>query len=283
MTGASPRTPVEVPGGSVAYREVGEGPPIVFVHGLLVDATIWQGVAESVAARGFRCVLPSLPLGSHRTPMRPDADLSPVGLAAIIEAFMAALDLTDVTLVGNDTGGALCQLVVTRFPERVGRLVLTNCDAFERYLPPTFRYLQWMARVPGAAAVLAQTMRFRPMQRLPIAYGGLAKRPIPQDLVDAWVEPVRRDAGVRRDVTKALRGIDKGLLIDAATRFGSFERPVLLAWGVDDPHFRLQDARRMAELFPNARLEPIEDCRTFVPLDQPERLVELVAAFAGPT
>ena len=134
--------------GQIAYRDSGSGPTIVFLHGAFVDGTLWRKVVPELED-GFRCVVPDLPLGSHRRPIDPDADLSPPGLAKLIAAFLAELELDDVTLIGNDTGGALCQLAVTRHPERIGRLVLTPCDAYEHFPPPAFRYLQVLARIPG--------------------------------------------------------------------------------------------------------------------------------------
>src|SRR3954454_18378020 len=113
---------VNLPQGTIRYRDRGQGPPIVFVHGALVNGDLWRKVVPELA-KDFRCVTPDLPLGSHEIPMPANADLSPPAVAKLIADFLAALDLTDVTLVGNDTGGAMCQLVVTSHPERIGRLV----------------------------------------------------------------------------------------------------------------------------------------------------------------
>jgi pimeloyl-ACP methyl ester carboxylesterase len=275
---------VEVPGGTIAYRDRGEGPPIVFVHGLLVDATIWQEVAESVAARGFRCVMPSLPLGSHRTPMGPEADLSPVGLAAIIDAFLEALDLTGVTLVGNDTGGAICQLVAAHHPARLGRLVLTPCDAYENFLPPAFRPLQYAARVPGLLTALMQGGRIGPMRRGPLGFGLLTKRrPIDDETLKGYIDPFLADPRVRRDALKVLRGISNRQTLEAAERLRSFDHPTLLAWAPEDRFFKLRYAERLAAEIPGARLVEIEDSLTFVPEDQPERLADAIAQFVRET
>ena len=119
---------VQLPQGTIDYRERGTGEPIVFVHGALVNADLWRKVVPALA-KDFHCIAPDLPLGSHTRPLPADADLSPNGAAKLIADFIESLGLDNVTLVGNDTGGALCQLVVTRHPQRIGRLVLTNCDA----------------------------------------------------------------------------------------------------------------------------------------------------------
>lgn len=266
--------------GTIRYREVGDpaGPPVVFVHGLLVNGLLWRKVVPRLAGE-LRCIVPDWPLGSHDLPMAAGADLSPGGVARLIADVLEALSLEDVTLVANDSGGALCQLVVTRFPERVGRLVLTPCDAYDNFLPPLFRYLQLLARVPGGAVVGMQMLRVPLLRRLPIAYGWLAKRPIERAVQDAYVAPILRDAGVRRDATAFLRGIDKRDTLAAAERFGDFRKPVLLAWAAEDRVFPLRYAERLAGAFPHARLEPIADSYTFVPEDQPDQLADLIAAF----
>src|SRR3954452_8383668 len=143
--GTAEQMRAELPQGPIAYREVGSGPPVVFVHGLLVDRRLWDGVADRLGGRA-RCIAPDWPMGSHRLPMRPDADLSPPGMAATIAGFIDSLSLDDVTLVGNDTGGAICQILVTSHPERIGRLVLTNCDSYEHFPPGPFKLMPSIAK-----------------------------------------------------------------------------------------------------------------------------------------
>jgi pimeloyl-ACP methyl ester carboxylesterase len=270
----------ELSQGTISYTDRGSGRPIVFVHGVLVDGALWDPVIAELG-EGQRSIAPNLPLGSHRTAMKPDADLSPPGLAKLVADFLGALDLQDVTLVGNDTGGAVSQLVATRHPERIGRLVLTNCDAFEHFPPRAFAYLKALPRVPGAMWTTAQSMRLGAMQRSPLAYGMLAKRRIDRALLDSWTEPLRADAGVRRDTAKVLRGFSKRYTLEAAERLRSFDRPTLIAWGRDDRFFKAADAERLAKTIPNARLEWVDDARTFVSIDQPGRLSELLEGFTS--
>jgi pimeloyl-ACP methyl ester carboxylesterase len=270
---------VTIPQGTIRYRESGEGPPIVFVHGLLVDGRLWRKVTP-LLEQSYRCIVPDLPLGSHPVPMNPDADLSPPGLARIIDAFLAALDLEDVTLVANDTGGAISQITAAHHPDRIGRLVLTNCDAFENFLPPAFRPLQWAARVPGMLTGVMQGMRLGPMRRLPIAFGWLIKRDFAGAPTREWVEPFLHDRRIRRDTVKVLKGIDPEHTFDAADKLRHFDRPTLLAWATEDRFFAPSFAERLAVTIPDARLEWIEDSYTFVSEDQPERLASLIESFA---
>ena len=270
---------LKIPHGTVRYRESGEGPPIVFLHGLLVDGQLWRKVTP-LLHDNFRCVVPDLPLGSHTLPMDPHADLSPPGMARLVADLLDALGLEDVTLVANDTGGAIAQITAANHPERIGRIVLTNCDAFENFLPPAFRPLQWAARAPGALTGMMQGMRLAPMRRLPIAYGWLIKRDFAGAPTREWVMPYLADRGVRRDTIKLLKGIDPKHTFAAAETLRGWDKPALLAWAVEDRFFKLSYAERLAQTIPGTRLERIEDSYTFVPEDQPERLAELIGSFA---
>jgi pimeloyl-ACP methyl ester carboxylesterase len=271
---------IKLPQGNIHYRETGEGPPIVFVHGLLVDGRLWRKVTPLLEDR-FRCIVPELPLGSHPEPLNPDADLSPPGLARIVAGFLEGLDVQDVTLVGNDTGGAISQITAANHPERIGRLLLTNCDAFENFLPPAFRPLQWAAKVPGGLTGMMAGMRFSALRRLPIAYGWLIKRDFADAPTREWVDPYLTNKGIRRDTIKVLKGIDPKYTIEAAEKLRTFDRPAMLAWAVEDRFFKLSFGERLAEAIQGATLERIEDSYTFVSEDQPERLAELLGAFAG--
>ncbi len=270
---------VELDAGTIRYRDSGSGSTIVFAHGLLVDGALWRKVTPRLEGE-FRCVVPDLPLGSHREAMKADADLTPPGVAKILADFIAALELDDVTLVGNDTGGAISQLVAANHPERLGRLVLTPCDAYENFLPPFFRPMQYAAKVPGLLTALVQPVRFRAVQRSPLGFGMLISPDnVDPDVLDSWVRPYLTNAGVRRDAIKFLRSISNRYTIEAAEKLRSFDRPVLIAWAPEDRFFKLRFAERLEDEIPNARLVRIENSRTFVSEDQPERLAEEIAQF----
>ena len=278
QTNNGARATIEIPQGKVAYRELGEGEPILFVHGLLVDGRLWDGVAERLAPR-FRCIVPDWPMGSHRIAMNPDADLSPPGLAEVIVAALDALGLERATIVGNDTGGAVSQMLTAAHPDRVERLVLTNCDTFEHFPPFPFNGLPMIARLPGGTSALQAPFRFGAVRRL--SFAPLAKRKIDPQLVDSWLEPAAADSEIKGDLTKILRGIRKQELIEADEKLRSFERPVRFAWGTDDRFFKRSHAERLAATLRDARIADVADAATFVPLDQPARVAELVAEFVA--
>jgi pimeloyl-ACP methyl ester carboxylesterase len=266
--------------GPLDYRELGSGPPVVFVHGLMVNADLWREVVPGVAAAGYRCLAPDWPLGSHSRPLPPSTDLSPPGVAQMIADFLTGLDLTDVTLVANDTGGALVQLLLATDPSRVGRVVLTSCDALERFFPPQFRFLPLAARTPFFGPLTSRLLRPHWARRLPLAYGLLSHHEIPAWVTDSYVHPLR-DRGVQQDLRRFLLGVHPRHTIGAASSLASFHHPVLLPWAEDDRLFPMSLGRRLAALFPDARLVPVSRSRTFVPEDQPALLTELITDFAA--
>ncbi|MEA2497473.1 MAG: hypothetical protein QOJ29_5384 [Thermoleophilaceae bacterium] len=192
---------VQLPEGPLGYHDAGSGPVLLFVHGVFANAALWSNVVPLLSDR-YRCIVPDFPLGSHTIPM--GSQLSPFVVADMIGELIDELGLKDATLVGNDTGGALCQMLVVRRPGVVKRMVLTNCDAYDKFPPQPFTYLTLVPRIPGAISVLANSMRLHVNRRLPIAYGWLSKT-MSREVEDSFVNPVIRDKGVRADIAGFLR------------------------------------------------------------------------------
>lgn len=274
-------TSVEVGGATLDVARAGDpdGPPVVFVHGVLVDHTLWTDVAAALAPAGHDIHLPTWPLGSHRHPVPSDVDLTPTGVADLVAAYLEREDLTDVTVVANDSGGAFTQFLVARRPERVGRVVFTNCDTFERFPPFPFNWLFAAARRPGLGRALLLPARWSRL-RDGLAYGSLVATPLDPDRTRRWVEPYLADPRVREDLARLCRRVEPEALVANADQLRRFDRPVLMAWGADDRFFRLADAHRLAGCFPDAEVVPIDRARTFVPLDQPDRVGDLIVRFA---
>jgi pimeloyl-ACP methyl ester carboxylesterase len=248
---------------------------VVFVHGILVDNRLWSVPAERLAELGYRCYLPNLPLGSHTIPVADPAMLSPAGVAGLVHDFLIELNLDDVTLVGNDTGGGICQLIVDAHPERIGRLVLTNCDAFEQFPPFPFTLVFALLRGPVSIKALAEGLRLRPLRHSPLGYGLLVAHPDPR-LTDSWVTPARRHVGIRRDLAALLRAVAATDLTDVGPRLSRFTKPVTLVWGQRDRCFTPQLGRRLAAAFPTSTLIEVPDATTFVSLDNPAAVVDAV-------
>jgi pimeloyl-ACP methyl ester carboxylesterase len=257
----------------------------VLLHGLMMDASLWDGPIAELSP-GHRCVAPTLPLGAHRHPMRPDADLSLPGIARLVAEFMDRLELTDVTLVGNDTGGALVQLLMAGgLSPALGGAVLVSCDAFDNFPPGlTGKTLVAAGRLPpGLFGVFMQQMRLRPVRRLPIAFGWLTKRG--DAAVTRWMRPVLTEAGIRRDTVRVLRAVAasarSGLLVATAERLPEFKHPALVVWASEDRVMPPEHGGRLAALLPDGRLVEVEDSYTLIPLDQPARLAAIIGEFTS--
>jgi pimeloyl-ACP methyl ester carboxylesterase len=233
----------------------------------------------------YRCILPTLPLGAHRHPMRPDADLSMKGIASLVSEFLERLELSDVTLVVSDWGGPLL-LASNGASSRISRLVLTSCEAFDN-VPPGLpgRMVALAAKLPGGLNAALQPMRLRPLRRSPMTLGLMSKRPIPNEITDAWLEPALSQREIRRDLRKYANSSKQGSrdLLAATEQLRSFDRPALVAWAAEDRVMPRDHGRKLAEILPNARLVEIEDSRTLIPEDQPARLAAEIRKFMEET
>jgi len=273
---------VDLRHGTLHYHEAGSGVPLVLLHGYLMGANLWDPVIQHLEGE-FRCLIPELPFGAHPTAMRPDADLTTAGVGRLVAHFLQALELHRLILIGNDSGGAIAQVVAARHPERLGGLVLTSCDAFDNHPPKLFRPLITAARL-GALTPLLAAVKFRPVRSLPSAYGWLTHQQPPHELIDGWIANYLADKDVRRDTRRLLAALgDDAFMGQIAAELSGFTNPVLLIWAADDKFFPLEHGRRLFGIFPNARLELVEGSRTWVMRDQPEQTADLIGRFARQT
>lgn len=261
----------------------GDGPVVVFLHGVLMNGTLWDDVVDRLCDR-HRCVVLEFPFGAHRKPMPDESDLTLESLVKLIADFLVELDLYDVTLVCNDWGGA--QLVI--YPgrsDRVANLVLVSCEAFDNY-PPGLpgRLLCFNASLPGGTFLTSQLLRPRMLRHLPITFGGLSKKRVPNEQFMSWIEPLRHDRRVRRDLDKYLRHVPKkDLLLEWAEQQRCFTGHVLVVWAREDKLMPPEHATRLTEHFEDAELVWVDDSRTLIPIDQPEALTTHLEAFLART
>lgn len=275
---ADERKEVKLPAGTIRYREAGQGQPVVFVHGFLVDGRLWGGVVDHLSDR-CRCLAPDWPIGAQQVAMNPDADLSPPGIARLIADFLDKLELEDVTIVGNDSGGAISQILVTNHPQRIGRLVLTNCDTHENFPPGIFKAMPPLAKLPGGMFVLSAPFRIPAIARG--AFKPFARTKIPDDLVASWMRPAAEDSNVMHDAKKVTAGMNKRYTLAAAEKLRTSDLPIRLLWASGDKFFPIKYAERLAGEAKNAEIVQIQDAKTFVPLDQPQRVADEIAKFVG--
>jgi pimeloyl-ACP methyl ester carboxylesterase len=269
---------LDLDGLTVRYRARGGGQPVVFVHGVYMGGTVWNAVAERL--EGVRCIVPTWPLGAHRDPA-PSADLSARAIARRIPAFLEALDLRDAVLVGNDTGGGLCLAALgsgSPAVDRIGGLVLTNCDSYEHFPPKGFDTIAKVARrAPLIVKALLRLLSSRPGQRMFLK--SVSTEPPKGEAGRELFEAFPTSKGARRDALRTTASLEPSVTMDAVGALRAFSKPVLLAWGDADRLFPLEHARRLEADFPNARLEIIEGSSTYVMLDRPAELARLVQAF----
>lgn len=274
---------VSIPAGEIEIHEIGTGTPIVCLHGVLVSWQIWEPFARPLAARGYRVIMPSLPLGAHPTAMRAGTDLTPPGLARIVADVIGALALPTVTTLSTDTATALTQLVLTLHPGVIDRAVMTSGDCFRYFFPPMFRPLQALGYVPWLLPRVARAMKNQKLRQSPFALGWITKTGVSDEIAEAWGAPIVRDRAVRRDTAKVLRGINTRHTMRAAKALPDVTIPVMLVWGEIDKAFPVKLAHRLAALIPNCRIETVPDAACFVSLDQPGALVSLVEDFVPAT
>jgi pimeloyl-ACP methyl ester carboxylesterase len=276
------RRELDLPQGSLQCFVRGSGPTIVFAHGWLANANLWRGIVERLAA-AFMCVTLDLPLGGHTVALSADADLTPEGCGALIADALDALEASEVTLVGNDSGGAYSQIAAAARPARIARLALNSCETpYDEFPPSPFDGLPAAARDPQTLKQLLGALRDRAVRTAPVAYGLLLKRPIENAVWDSYALPCLYGEEILRDTAKAMSSASAEPVRRAGARLiEHFERPVLLAWPTEDQVFPYEHAERYAAALPHARIEPIEDSYSFTPEDQPGRLAEILAAFGG--
>jgi pimeloyl-ACP methyl ester carboxylesterase len=273
---------IQVTAGQIEYGDSGGGGrPIVCVGGLPHDESLWDGVVAELRPQ-FRCLTPVLPLGAHRRPMRSEADLSLAGLSRIVTDFLDRLDLEDAIVCFNDWGGAQT-MVANGETGRVGGLVLISCETEDNYPPGLAgRVAALSGWMPGGFSVMRAVLLSPALRRLPLTYGQMSKKGVPDDLIRRWLEPLKRRE-IRRDLGRYVRDVRRGrrLMRAATPALGAFERPVLVVWDAEGKMMPNAAGRRLAGAFPNSTYVELPDCFTLIPLDQPQALAREIREFAG--
>ena len=269
---------VDLPMGRIRVRTAGTGPTLMFTHGLLVDGRIWDQVAAAVASQGFTVVLPDLPLGAHSVAVADRSKLRTRGVADCLFDVADSLGIERFSILGFDTGGAIAQVAVASRPERIERLALMSCDAFEHYPPMLVKPFKWAARWSPAMSLVLKTLSDNKYQHVPLPLGLVAKHKIDPSLVKAWSEPPS-DPEIRADLVAFILQMSSVDTLDAAEKLRHFAGPSMVMWSRKDKVFPRKDAHRLTALLPGCQLRWIDDSYTFASLDNPTRMIELVLEF----
>jgi pimeloyl-ACP methyl ester carboxylesterase len=274
---------VDVTAGTIEYREEGDpnGPPVVLLHGLLMNDAQWN-LALPLLPAGFRYLLPILPMGGHRIPMRADAELTLPGMVDIVADFLDALGLDDVTLVVTDWGGPLFLTDAGR-DKRVARLVICPSEAFDNFPPGFPGKVAWLASRNTVTVSLAmRQLKIGWLRRQWLMFGQMAKKPVPQDIVDEWLAAGLAHRRIRQDLVRYCRTkFDKADLIRATNRLADFDGDVLVLWS-RNPVMPDDHATRLADLT-GGTLRYVDDANVLVMLDQPEQTAAELGKFLAST
>lgn len=270
---------IDAPMGRIRVRTAGTGPALMFTHGLLVDGRIWDQVAPAVADQGFTVVLPDLPLGAHSVPVKDRSTLTTGVVADCLFDIADKLGIDRFSVLGFDTGGAISQVAAASRPERIERLALMSCDAFEHYPPLLIKPFKWAALFSPAMSLVLKTLSDNKYQHIPLPLGLVAKRKIDQSLAKAWSEPRATNPEVRADVVAFIKQMSSVDTLAAAEKLRHFGGPSMVMWSRQEKVFPRKDAHRLSELLPGCQLRWIDDAYTFASLDNPIRMVELVLEF----
>lgn len=270
---------VNIDGNTLTYRDEGTGLPIVFLHGALINGATWNPVI-SYLSKHFRCIAPDLPLGGHSHAVDNNIDLSPPGIARILDTFVWALDLPKFILVGNDTGGAYAQVYVASYPDKVSHLVLSNCDALDVFPPKHFSSLQKFINAPGYLRTMGFLFRNKSFLQSPQVFGHLSNCLSGEDIYSRFSHNFSNISGVRRNFRKVVNGWSTTHTLEAAAKLVNYRKSVLLIWGEDDQIlFPLSLGQRLAAVFPNAQLDVVPKSLTYVQEDQPRAFADRMRNF----
>ena len=271
---------VVVDDAEIEYTDTGAGNPLVFVHGAYVTGAVWDDIIARLSGK-HRCVAPTWPFGAQRRPLGPEVDVGVVAAGQRIIGLLERLDLRDVTLVANDSGGGIV-LSALGIPgldwSRVSRLVFTNCDSFEHFPPKAFAPLVKLCRVNNDAAGLALRALATP-PGLAFFKRAVTKNGIAKERHSAIFGGFLHSGDVRRDAVRFSAALNPRHTAAAAPAIGKWFKPVLVIWGTEDDLFPTSHARRLADAFPNSTLRLVEGSSTYVMLDRPGETAGAIATF----
>lgn len=268
--------------GTILYQDIGAGMPIIFLHGTLSNANTWRKIIEPLSQH-FRCIVPTLPLGAHETPINATQPITGDTISQIIHDLVAHLNLGQVILLANDTGGAYAQVFTAQYPNQVSHLILTNCDAFEVFPPKAFNTLKTFINTPFLTDIMAKLFRIESVIESPLALGLLSNTLKGKQMKQYYLHNFIHNRDIRSDLKQLVTGWNAQDTLKAAQKLKHFDKPVLVIWGLDDKKlFPLELGQRVADLFPNSQFITVAGSSTFIQEDQPTVLINHVRTFLIP-
>ena len=268
----------------MAYVDQGDAregaPAALFVHGVLVNADIWRNVFWNVADMR-RCIGPDLPAhGATPVPADEHADLSLHGIAAMLDELCERLELAQVDLVANDTGGAVAQVFAARYPERVRTLTLTNCDVHDNFPPEAFKPFVDLAATGEFGPLVAAMAADLDLARSEVGFGMGYAHPeqLPDEVLASYLTPFVPDQG--KGLERLLTASSAAELMAVEPLLAALQAPVQIAWGTGDDFFGPEWAERLATMIPGVeRVILVPEGKLFWPDERATDLVPLLRDF----
>jgi pimeloyl-ACP methyl ester carboxylesterase len=247
------RHSVQTASGRISYTAQGTGPAALFVHGVLLNGHLWRHqLADLSAVR--RCIAVDL-LAHGDTEIAPDQDVSVTANAKMLKEFLDALNIDQVDLVGNDSGGGIAQIFAALYPERVRSLTLTDCDTHDNWPPEAFKPFLAIAAGGGLRGALEAMLSDKRVYRSPQALGPAYEHPelLSDDSIETYLRPLVRTEQRTRDFQRFLAAFDNKYTVAIEARLKTLKAPTLIVWGTDDVYFDVKWSRWLADTIPGTR------------------------------
>jgi pimeloyl-ACP methyl ester carboxylesterase len=260
------RHSVQTASGRISYVEQGTGPVALFVHGVLLNSHLWRHQLADLSDIRRSIAVDLLAHGD--TEIAPNQDVSVTANAKMLKEFLDALNIDQVDLVGNDSGGGISQIFAALYPERVRSLTLTDCDTHDNWPPEAFKPFLAMAAGGGLRGTLDAMLADKSVYRSPQALGPAYEHPeqLSDDSIETYLRPFVRNAQRTHDLERFLAAFDNKHTLAIEPRLKTLKAPTLIVWGTDDVYFPVKWSHWLAENIPGTRRRvEFKDARIFFP------------------
>ncbi|HET7064388.1 MAG TPA: alpha/beta hydrolase [Rudaea sp.] len=264
------RRQVETPSGVIGFVEQGSGPVALFVHGVLLNGYLWRHqLAQLSDVR--RCIAVDL-LAHGNTEISATQDVSVTANAHMLAQFLDAMKIDQVDLVGNDSGGGICQIFAALYPNRLRSLALTNCDAHDNWPPEAFKPFVAMVAAGGLAETLNSMLADKGMYRSALAPAYERPEDVADDTIETYLRPLVRTKQHTRNIERFVNAFDCRHTVQVEKQLRLVQAPTLIAWGTDDIYFDLKWSRWLADAIPGTRKRvEFPSARIFFPEERPQQ------------
>ena len=263
----------------ITYIDEGKGIPILFIHGTLANGNTWRKIIPTLSQK-YRCIAIDLQIGGHYIPLNDSIDLSPIGLAKILNEFLQFLNIKKAIIVSNDTGGAYAQIFASLYPQSIEKLVFTNCEVLEVFPPKRFKYLINSVKIPSFTYLLSRIFKIKSLLKSDMMMGLLSNSITKNEIAELYLKSFIENKNIRKNFANNVKTWSSIYTIEAAQILKEEKFPVLILWGIEDKKlFPLELGRQLKRIFINAKLIQIPGSKTCVQEDQPEIILKEIVDF----